>query len=86
MLTLIRYLFGSDFDGYGFDLVQKIFHLSLNLLILCTEHRNPTVSSNSWGFRASKGAVNDYYHFREDDAVQYGGTGLMNLRLFLTWE
>tara|TARA_R110000868_G_scaffold330185_1_gene591124 strand:+ start:34 stop:2625 length:2592 start_codon:yes stop_codon:yes gene_type:complete len=63
--------YSPSFDGY-FDLV-KIFH-QLKPVNPTYGNKNPTVNSNSWGFRASKGAVNDYYHFRQDDAVQYGGT------------
>jgi hypothetical protein len=63
---------GSDIE-YGFDM-QKIFH---NTKPVNSKYgtKNPTVSSNSWGYRASKGTVDGYYHFREDAPVQYGGTG-----------
>ena len=55
----------------GFD-IQKIFHLVKPVNPIYGT-QDPTVTSNSWGYRANKGAVNDYYHFREDAAVQYGG-------------
>ena len=63
---------GADIEP-GFD-VQKIFH---NTKPINPKYgtKNPTVSSNSWGYRASKGTVNGYYHFRTDAPVQYGGTG-----------
>jgi hypothetical protein len=64
--------YGSDIE-YGFD-IQKIFHLTKPVNPVYGT-KDPTVSSNSWGYRASKGTVNGYYHFREDSPVQYGGTG-----------
>ena len=64
--------YGSDIER-GFD-IQKIFHQTKPVNITYGT-QDPTVSSNSWGYRASKGAFNDYYHFREDAAVQYSGTG-----------
>ena len=63
-------LAGSDIEQY-FDMM-KIFHLYKPV----NEQygtRNPTISSNSWGYRASKGTTNGYYHFR-GTATQYGGT------------
>jgi len=63
---------GSDIEN-GFDL-QKIFHLTKPVNPKYGT-KNPTVSSNSWGYRSStKGTVNGFYHFREDAPVQYGGT------------
>ena len=64
--------YGSDIE-VGFD-IQKIFH---NTKPVNAKYgtKDPTVSSNSWGYRASKGTVNGYYHFRENAPVQYGGTG-----------
>jgi len=64
--------YGSDIE-YGFD-IQKIFHQTKPVNPKYGT-KDPTVSSNSWGYRASKGTVNGYYHFREDSPVQYGGTG-----------
>jgi hypothetical protein len=61
---------GSDIEEY-FDLM-KIFH-QLKPVNPTYGTKNPTVSSNSWGYRASKGTTNGYYHFR-GVATQYGGT------------
>jgi len=63
---------GSDIER-GFD-IQKIFH---NTKPTNAKYgtQDPTISSNSWGYRASKGTTNGYYHFRTDAPVQYGGTG-----------
>lgn len=63
---------GSDIEP-GFDL-QKIFHQTKPINPKYNT-KNPTVSSNSWGYRSSKGTINGYYHFRTDSPVQYGGTG-----------
>jgi hypothetical protein len=63
---------GADIEP-GFDL-QKIFHQTKPVNPKYGT-KNPTVSSNSWGYRSSKGTVNGYYHFRTDPPVQYGGTG-----------
>ena len=62
---------GSDIEP-GFDL-QKIFH---NTKPVNAKYgsKDPTVSSNSWGYRSSKGSTDGFYHFREDSPVQYGGT------------
>jgi hypothetical protein len=51
---------------------MKLFH-QLKPVNPVYGNKNPTVSSNSWGYRASKGTTNGYYHFREV-ATQYGGT------------
>lgn len=62
---------GADIEP-GFD-IQKIFH---NTKPINPKYgtKNPTVSSNSWGYRAStKGG--SFYHFRSDAPVAYGGTG-----------
>jgi len=62
---------GADIEP-GFD-IQKIFH---NTKPINPKYgtKNPTVSSNSWGYRAStKGG--SFYHFRADAPVAYGGTG-----------
>lgn len=62
---------GSDIE-YGFD-IQKIFHQTKPVNPKYGT-KDPTVSSNSWGYRAStKGG--SFYHFRTDDPVAYGGTG-----------
>jgi len=63
---------GADIEP-GFDL-QKIFHQTKPVNPKYGT-KNPTVSSNSWGYRDSKGTTNGYYHFRNDAPVQYGGTG-----------
>jgi hypothetical protein len=62
---------GSDIEN-GFDL-QKIFHLTKPVNSKYGT-KDPTVSSNSWGYRSSKGTTNGFYHFRNDAPVQYGGT------------
>lgn len=62
---------GSDIEQY-FDLM-KIFH-QLKPINPTYGNKNPTISSNSWGYRASKGTTNGYYHFR-GVATQYGGQG-----------
>lgn len=63
---------GSDIEP-GFDL-QKIFHLTKPVNAKYGT-KNPTVSSNSWGYRSStKGTTNGFYHFRNDAPVQYPGT------------
>ena len=64
--------YGADIEP-GFD-IQKIFHMTKPINPKYGT-KDPTVSSNSWGYRASKGTVNGYYHFRENAPVQYGGTG-----------
>lgn len=60
---------GSDIEQY-FDLM-KIFH-QLKPINPKYGTKNPTVSSNSWGYRASKSG--SFYHFRTDGAVAYGGS------------
>lgn len=63
---------GADIEP-GFDL-QKIFHQTKPVNSKYGT-KNPTVSSNSWGYRSStKGTVNGFYHFRNDSPVQYPGT------------
>jgi len=58
---------------YGFD-IQKIFH---NTKPINSKYgtQDPTISSNSWGYRSSKGSNPGWYHFRTDSPVQYNGTG-----------
>lgn len=63
---------GADIEP-GFDL-QKIFHQTKPVNPKYGT-KDPTVSSNSWGYRSSKGTTNGFYHFREDAPVQYSGTG-----------
>lgn len=67
-------LYGSYGSGIeqGFD-IQKIFH-QIKPVNPNYGTKNPTVSSNSWGYRASKGTTNGFYHFRNDGPVQYPGT------------
>ena len=66
-------LYGSYGAGIetGFD-IQKAFHLykPINPQF---GNRNPTISSNSWGYRSSKGDNPGWYHFRNDLAVTYNG-------------
>lgn len=64
--------YGSDIEQ-GFD-AQKIFH---NTKPVNSKYgtQDPTVSSNSWGYRASKGDNPGWYHFRDDAPVTYAGTG-----------
>jgi len=61
---------GSNPISTGFD-VQKIFHQykSVNPEY---GNKNPTISSNSWGFRANKSG--SFYYWRDDGPVAYGGT------------
>jgi hypothetical protein len=61
---------GSDIE-YGFDL-QKIFH---NTKPVNPKYgtKNPTVSSNSWGYRSAT-KDGSFYHFRTNDPVAYAGT------------
>ena len=61
---------GSNPISTGFD-VQKIFH-QYKPVNPTYGNKNPTISSNSWGFRASKGG--SFYYWREDAPVAYGGT------------
>jgi hypothetical protein len=61
---------GADIEP-GFDL-QKIFHQTKPINPKYGT-KDPTVSSNSWGYRSStKGG--SFYHFRTDLPVAYGGT------------
>lgn len=65
--------YGSGIEQ-GFD-IQKIFHENKPINPQF-QTKDPTISSNSWGYRASKGAVNDWHHFRTDGPVQYGGASV----------
>ena len=60
--------YGSDIER-GFD-AQKIFH---NTKPTNSKYgtKDPTVSSNSWGYRATKAGGTNYYHFRGADPVSY---------------
>jgi len=60
--------YGADIE-YGFD-IQKIFH---NTKPVNSKYgtQDPTVSSNSWGYRATKAGGTNYYHFRGGAAVSY---------------
>jgi len=63
--------YGADIEP-GFD-IQKIFHMTKPINPKYGT-KNPTVSSNSWGYRSStKGG--SFYHFRENAPAAYGGTG-----------
>ena len=67
-------LYGSNGAGIeiGFDM-QKMFHIYKPVNPEFGT-KDPTISSNSWGYRnSSKGAADDWYHFRQDAAVQYAG-------------
>ena len=61
--------FGTDIEP-SFDLV-KLFH-QMKPINEYWQNKNPTITSNSWGYRATKGSNGDYYHFR-GSSVQYGG-------------
>ena len=67
-------LYGSGNAGSierGFDIV-KIFHQNKpNNSRYGT--KDPTVMSNSWGYRANKSGT--HYYFRDDPAVAYTGSG-----------
>ena len=76
-------LFGSYNVGsmeIGFDL-QKIFH-QYKPVNTTYGTKDPTMSSNSWGYRNSNKPGNNYY-WRTDPAVWYGGTG--NEPGFISW-
>jgi len=66
-LNLYGY-YGTDIER-GFD-IQKIFH---NTKPVNAKYgtQDPTVSSNSWGYRATKAGGTNYYHFRGGAAVSY---------------
>jgi len=67
-------LYGSVYNvgsmEIGFD-VQKIFHQNKPVNPIFGT-RDPTISSNSWGYRASNKS-GSYYYFRNDGAASYGG-------------
>lgn len=66
-------LYGSNGSGIetGFDL-QKLFH-QMKPINLDYGTKNPTVSSNSWGYRSNKSPTSPpwYYHFRGGSATSY---------------
>ena len=61
---------GSNAISTGFD-VQKIFH-QYKPVNPTYGNKNPTISSNSWGYRASKSG--SYYYWRENAPQSYNGT------------
>lgn len=68
-------LYGTGYNvgsiEIGFD-VQKIFH-TYKPINPVFGTRDPTISSNSWGYRASNKS-GSYYYFRNDGATSYGGS------------
>ena len=77
-------LYGSVYNvgsmEIGFD-VQKIFHQNKPINPIFGT-RDPTISSNSWGYRdAFKSG--SYYYFRDDGAASYGGYS--NEPNFISW-
>ena len=54
----------------GFD-IQKIFHQNKPINPLYGT-KDPTISSNSWGYRASK--ASDFYYFQSATGTAYGGS------------
>ena len=77
-------LYGSGYNVGSFEIgfdVQKIFH-TYKPINPVFGTRDPTISSNSWGFRSStKGG--SYYYFRSDGAASYGGTS--NEPNYISW-
>lgn len=76
-------LYGSNNVGSfeaGFD-VQKIFHQYKPINPIYGT-KDPTMSSNSWGFRSSSKS-GAYYYWRQDAPVSYGGT--LNEPGFISW-
>jgi plastocyanin len=76
-------LYGTGNPGsmeIGFDL-QKVFH-QYKPVNTTYGTKDPTMSSNSWGYRSStKGG--SHYHWRTDSAVAYSGTS--NEPGFISW-
>ncbi len=60
--------YGSDIEQ-GFDM-QKIFHNTKPVNPVYGS-QDPTVSSNSWGYRATKAGGTNYHHFRGGAATSY---------------
>jgi hypothetical protein len=76
-------LYGSNNVGsfdLGFD-VQKIFHQYKPVNPIYGT-KDPTMSSNSWGFRASNKSGTHYY-FRDSGPVSYSGS--LNEPGFISW-
>jgi len=76
-------LYGSYNVGsmeLGFD-VQKIFHQYKPVNPIFGT-KDPTMSSNSWGYRASDKS-GSYYYWRQDAPVSYGG--YLNEPGFISW-
>ena len=76
-------LYGSYNPGsmeIGFDL-QKVFHQYKPINPLFGT-KDPTLSSNSWGYRASNKS-GSYYYWRTNPATSYGGTS--NEPGFISW-
>ena len=77
-------LYGSVYNVGSFEIgfdVQKIFHQNKPINPIFGT-RDPTVSSNSWGFRSSTKS-GSYYYFRSDGAASYGGTS--NEPNYISW-
>lgn len=79
-LNLYGSLYNVGSFEIGFD-VQKIFHQNKPINPIFGT-RDPTVSSNSWGFRSSSKS-GSYYYFRSDGAASYGGTS--NEPNYISW-
>ena len=64
----------------GFD-VQKLFHV-MKPINPEYGNKNPTLSSNSWGYRANKSPTSPpwYYHFRGGSATSYTVNHALNTR------
>ena len=77
-------LYGSVYNVGSFEIgfdVQKIFHQNKPINPIFGT-RDPTISSNSWGFRSSSKS-GSYYYFRSDGAASYGGTS--NEPNYISW-
>ena len=79
-LNLYGSLYNVGSFEIGFD-VQKIFHQNKPINPIFGT-RDPTISSNSWGFRSSSKS-GSYYYFRSDGAASYGGTS--NEPNYISW-
>tara|TARA_B100000674_G_scaffold376311_1_gene318812 strand:+ start:1116 stop:3167 length:2052 start_codon:yes stop_codon:yes gene_type:complete len=67
-------LYGDTYNVGSFEIgfdVQKVFHQNKPVNPVFGT-RDPTISSNSWGFRSSTKS-GSYYYFRTDGAASYGG-------------
>jgi hypothetical protein len=68
-------LYGSVYNVGSFEIgfdVQKIFHQNKPVNPIFGT-KDPTISSNSWGFRASDKSGSHYYH--RESSASYGGSG-----------